>query len=66
MQYLLRLPARIRQEDGTRDDFESVFQAIDADGDGSITKQEFRESVMKLKAQAQQTSAPGAEEKEEI
>ena len=48
------------------DDFARFCAAIDADGDGSITKQEFRESVMKLKAQAQQTSAPGAEEKEEI
>ena len=48
------------------DDFARFCAAIDADGDGSITKQEFRESVMKLRAQAQQTSAPGAEEKEEI
>ena len=40
VQALLRLPSRIRQEDGTRDAFESVFQAIDRDDSKSISKAE--------------------------
>ena len=47
------------------DDFKRFCVAIDADGDGSITKHEFRESVMKLKGQVKQTSAPDAEAKDE-
>ena len=36
------MPARhVRQEDGSRDHFERVFQAIDADGDRKLSKQEF-------------------------
>ncbi len=38
---LLALPASIRQEDGTRDAFERVYQAIDADDSKSITCAEF-------------------------
>ena len=37
----LRLPARIRQEDGTRDSFEAVFQAIDASDDNLVSWAEF-------------------------
>jgi hypothetical protein len=38
---LLALPARIRQEDGTRDAFEAVFQQIDADDSKEISLAEF-------------------------
>ena len=41
VQALLRLPGRIRQEDGTRDAFESVFQAIDRDDSKSISRAEW-------------------------
>ena len=40
---LLALPAMIRQEDGTRDDFERVYQKLDADDSKSITLAEFEE-----------------------
>ena len=43
VQALLRLPGRIRQEDGTRDAFESVFQAIDRDDSKSISKAEWHQ-----------------------
>jgi Ca2+-binding EF-hand superfamily protein len=36
------LPTQIRQEDGSRDQMESKFQAIDLDGDRSLSWQEFR------------------------
>ena len=38
---LLGLPRVIRQEDGTRDQFEQVFQRFDADDSKSIDKSEF-------------------------
>jgi len=38
---LLQLPEHIRQEDGSRNDFEHVFQAIDKDESKSITRDEF-------------------------
>ena len=38
---LLNLPAHIRQEDGSRDQFEAVFQRMDADGSKGITEDEF-------------------------
>ena len=41
VQVLLHLPQKIRQEDGTRDLFERVFQQIDADQSKSITLPEF-------------------------
>ena len=41
VQHLLRLPAAIRQEDGTRDAFEEVYQKIDVDDSKSITREEF-------------------------
>ena len=37
----LKLPARIRQEDGTRDTFEQVFQSIDRSEDNLINWSEF-------------------------
>ena len=40
---LLGLGAEIHQEDGTRDSFERVYQAIDADDSKSITLAEFEE-----------------------
>ena len=39
---LLGLPKTIRQEDGTRDAFEAVFQRLDVDDSKSITLDEFR------------------------
>ena len=42
----LSLPARhVRQEDGSRDDFERVFQEIDADSDRKLTEQEFLQAA---------------------
>ena len=38
---LLGLPRAIRQEDGTRDAFEAVFQGLDADGSKTISLDEF-------------------------
>ena len=38
---LLGLPKVIRQEDGTRDAFEAVFQAVDGDGSKGIDEEEF-------------------------
>ena len=35
---LFQLPERIRQEDGTRDEFERVFQGMDTDGSGPKTE----------------------------
>ena len=35
---LFQLPERIRQEDGTRDAFERVFQGMDTDGSGPKTE----------------------------
>ena len=39
---LLGLPRTIRQEDGTRDAFEAVFQRLDVDDSKSISLDEFR------------------------
>ena len=39
---MLQLPARIRQEDGTRDLFEAVFQKMDTTDSKTIEVQEFR------------------------
>ena len=39
---LLGIPTRVRQEDGTRDVFEAIFQDIDLDGDKEISIDEFR------------------------
>ena len=44
---LLGLPKNIRQEDGTRDLFELVFQELDADGSKSITLDEFTSYLRK-------------------
>ena len=41
VQALLKLPEKVRQEDGTRDSFEQVYQAIDKDDSKSITIEEF-------------------------
>jgi len=45
---LLGLPATIRQEDGSRDAFERVFQAIDADDSKQIDAREFERFVCSL------------------
>ena len=44
---ILRLPQHIRQEDGTRDDFEKLFSAMDSSEDRSITFNEFSFYIMK-------------------
>ena len=41
VQHLLKLPAHIRQEDGTRNQFEVVYQMLDADDSKSVTLEEF-------------------------
>jgi hypothetical protein len=48
IRFLLGLPAAIRQEDGTRDAFERVFQGLDADGSKSIDLQEFARAFSPL------------------
>ena len=47
---LLGLPKNIRQEDGTRDLFELVFQELDADGSKSITLDEFTSYLRKSRS----------------
>ena len=42
VQLLLQLPDRIRQEDGTRDRFEEVFQEIDVDSSKELDIDEFQ------------------------
>ena len=43
---VLHLPGHIHQEDGTRKAFESVFSALDSDGDRVITWDEFKTYFM--------------------
>jgi len=45
---LLGLPATIRQEDGSRDNFERVFQAMDVDDSKQIDADEFERFVCGL------------------
>ena len=45
---LLGLPATIRQEDGSRDAFERVFQAMDVDDSKQIDADEFERFVCGL------------------
>lgn len=40
---LLSLPASIRQEDGTRDSFEQIYQQLDVDDSKSVTLEEFEQ-----------------------
>ena len=40
------LPNKIKQEDGTRDQFEKIFQAIDTDDDGEITFEELKKYIL--------------------
>jgi Ca2+-binding EF-hand superfamily protein len=47
---LLGLPKNIRQEDGTRDLFEVVFQKLDADDSKSITLDEFSKHLRKSRS----------------
>ena len=49
LQALLHLPAHIRQEDGTRDAFERIFQAMDTHQDRKITFGEFKDHIMAWK-----------------
>ena len=39
---MLQLPHHIRQEDGTREQFEAVFQRLDADSSLDVTRAEFK------------------------
>ena len=61
---LLGLPKNIRQEDGTRDSFEEVFQKFDADDSKSITLDEFSRRLLKSdaadKVEAEPKPAPAA------
>ena len=40
------MPNKIKQEDGTRDKFEKIFQAIDTDDDGEITFEELKKYIL--------------------
>jgi len=60
----LKLPVNIRQEDGSRDVFEQVFQGADADGDRYLTWEEFRSVFQKQSAAIEdlaQTHGSGAD-----
>jgi hypothetical protein len=59
---LLHLPAHIRQEDGTREAFEEVFQAMDEDDERGITFEQFRNHVMQWGMEAMGAMEEGAEE----
>jgi hypothetical protein len=56
---LLGLPQEIRQEDGTRDTFEAVFQALDADDSKSIEPEEFVQFFSDLAAPPPSRNAGG-------
>merc|ERR1719506_3163322 len=45
------LSTTVRQEDGTRDAFERVFQELDHNGDKTLTRQEFLAAVHRLEAE---------------
>jgi Ca2+-binding EF-hand superfamily protein len=61
---LLGLGATVRQEDGTRDAFEAVYQAIDRDGSKAIDLPEFRRYFgVPVAAGA---AAPAKEDEEEL
>ena len=51
---LVLLPCRIRQEDGSRDEFERVFQAMDEDDSKGLDWEEFRDYFKKKLTQANQ------------
>ena len=75
---MLQLPHHIRQEDGTRDEFEQVFQRLGADDSKSISKEEFEaaflhehhqdggERVAAEKQAAQVTEAGACGQKKEL
>jgi hypothetical protein len=48
----LQLPQRVRQEDGSRDTFETFFQALDRDGSRDLDWDEFRGFFLKPEAGA--------------
>ena len=60
---LLGLPSVIRQEDGSRDRFEAVFQAIDVDDSKAIDPTEFSRLFMTLRSA---TTQPGRALEEEV
>ena len=58
---LLGLPQYIRQEDGTRDCLEAVFQRLDADDSKSIDFDEFSRLFLTKKGKKQRNKAGGGE-----
>ena len=56
---LLGLPKNIRQEDGTRDQFEQVFQRFDADDSKSISLSEFLAAFRQHEESHEQAQALG-------
>ena len=59
---LLDLPATIRQEDGSRDRFERVFQAIDRDDSKEIDYAEFAQFVAQLRRVGSSSADPGTKQ----
>ena len=47
---VFHLPSRIRQEDGSRDAFERVFQGLDTDGDRSLSWDEIAVHLLQEEA----------------
>jgi hypothetical protein len=61
---MLGLPAHIRQEDGSRDKFQRLFDSADHEDDRLLSVEEFQEHVLSVQQQQQQspanTSSPAA------
>ena len=63
----LNLPNTVRQEDGTREELEMFFQALDADGDRFLTFNEFSQFFAANKeALAVVSAAPEPKKKQEV
>ena len=60
---MLGLPAQIRQEDGTRDQFEQVFQRFDEDDSKSISYEEFAKVFLSGKKRRNKGGGGGGEKK---
>jgi hypothetical protein len=59
---LLGLPARIRQEDGSRVTFESIFQGADKNGDRELSWEEFS-AVCRSSPSSSEASTPNPKQR---
>ena len=58
LRHLLGLPDHIRQEDGSRDLFEQVFQHIDLDDSKAVSLAEFQSYVVEIISAGQPVNHP--------